>query len=433
MKKYLLISFLLILGLLLSACSSSDLSDGTDDGTGTFALFLADKPVNNVDKVLVTISEVQVKKTDTQWETINDFSDTDGELEFDLMQLRFNETLLGQQMLAAGNYEQIRLIVAADENGKGNGNNSGKSRVVYQDGSEDDEIFIPSGTQTGLKISHNFTIQDGIITRLVLDADVSKIMHVAGNSGKIILRSTAIDVINKIISGNIEGRILADNGEGIYEPITKSDVVIEAIQNGQVIKSTVALAEDHTEETIDGDVVTKLAGTFFLRGLPEGTYSLKAYVVNTDSVEDNTTYQSTTIENVNVIAEQTNVLENDVYLEKTITTGSIEGNIVADTDNDGAYKAITTSEVVVEAIQNETVISTVTAPANDSNTANHFKVNDLEEGTYSLKVYTVDSNGVIDESTYIQTLLENISVTAGSNNILVDDIILERVTVEQPQ
>ncbi len=319
MKKYILISFLLIVVLLFSACSSSNLSDSTNDGTGNFALFLADKPVNNVDKVLVTISEVQVKKTDTQWETINDFADTGGELEIDLIQLRFNETLLGQQMLSAGDYEQIRLIVAADESDAGNGNNSGKSKVVYNDGTPEEPIFIPSGTQTGLKISHNFTIQDGIITRLVLDADVSKIMHTAGD--KIILRSTAIDVIDKIMSGNIEGKVLADNGEGSYEAITDSDVVVEAWQNDEVIKSTVALAEDHTEETIDGELITKLAGTFFLRGLPEGTYSLKAYVVNDESLEDSTTYLSTTIENVNVIAEQTTMLENAINLERTISTG----------------------------------------------------------------------------------------------------------------
>ncbi|MFP4661537.1 MAG: DUF4382 domain-containing protein [Halanaerobiales bacterium] len=431
MKKYIILSVLIISALLFSACSSS-VSDGISEGSGELVLFLADKPVNNVDKVLVTISEVQVKRTDTEWETINSFEENGGEQEFDLMQLRFDDTLLGQRSLPAGHYEQIRLIVAADENGIGNGkgHNAGKSRVIYEDGTSDD-IFIPSGTQTGLKINHDFIIEDGVITRLVLDADVSKIMHRAGNSSKIILRPTAIDVIDKVISGNIEGRVLDENGNNIYDSIAEEyDVVVEAYQNGEVVKSTVAVAEEYTKDTNDDDSdITKPAGTFFLRGLLEGTYTLKAYVADVadgEVIEETTTYQPTTVENVNVAAEETTILDSTIKLQKTVSTGSIEGNIVADTDDDTTYEAITTSDVVVEVIQNSQVVATVTALPNEAETANYFQVNDLEEGSYNLNIYVTDNQGNMDESIYQSKQIDSVTVTAENTTSIENDIVLEK-------
>lgn len=306
MKKLLILSAIItLLGLGLFGCQQNPDSDSG----GELALFLADKPVNDVAQVLVTIDEVQVKREDTQWETINDFSEEEnGEKQFDLMDLRFNEELLGQEKLLEGNYNQIRLIVAANENEDGNenpGQNSGKSKVVYTDesGKADEDIFIPSGTQTGLKINHNFEITEDTITRLVLDADVSKIMHEAGD--KIILRPTAINVIDKVVSGNIKGRVIAEDTD---EAITESDVVIEALDdNDEVVTSTVALAEDESDSE-------EPAGSFLLRGLKEGTYNIKAYVVDDEGKIDESNYTETTVENIEVTAEETT--EKDIVLNE---------------------------------------------------------------------------------------------------------------------
>ncbi|MEJ6952515.1 DUF4382 domain-containing protein [Natronospora cellulosivora (SeqCode)] len=314
MKKYFSLFLLIVPILIFTGCSS--ILGNLNDGSGELALFIADRPVNNVDKVLVSLSEVQVKRDNSPWETINDFNEYDGEKEFDLLTLRFGEALLGQKTLPSGQYSEIRLIVAADEDGNP-GLNAGKSRVIYNDGSEE-AIFIPSGTQTGLKINHNFTIQDGSFTRLILDADVSKIMHAAGNSGNIILRSTAIEVVDKVISGNIEGRVVGDNNEDEinYEAIKDSDVLIQAIQEDEVIKSTVALANESIQ-LIDGEEVLKEAGTFFLRGLSEGNYKIKAFIVDDEGNEDlNSIYQSSTINDIEVKAEQTTLINEDIILEK---------------------------------------------------------------------------------------------------------------------
>jgi hypothetical protein len=277
-----------VLMSIMVGCSGSLTSDLNSDGTGDLVLSIADKPVNNVAHVYVTLEKVTIHNTDTGWITINDFSEeANGELKVDLLQLRFDDKLLGQETLPTGRYEQIRLYVAAKENNGGNPADLGKSYVVYKDETKEN-IFIPSGIQSGLKINQDsgwegITIENGSITRLVLDNNVAEIMHETG-SGKIILKPTAIDVVNKVVSGNIEGRILADvDADGTVGPdevITDKDVIVKATQNGDVIKTTVATIEITEVEQEDGTIEEKPAGSYLLRGLNEGTYKIKVEVKN---------------------------------------------------------------------------------------------------------------------------------------------------------
>ena len=308
LNKIAIIAILFIVTVTLAGCEALP-GNLSSDGTGELTMFIADKPVNNVAEVNVTLEKVEIHEEEAGWITLTDFADDGGEKTFDLLKLRFDEELLGQKQIAVGTYNQIRLIVAADkENQAGAGNYSGKSYVRYNNDSTED-IFIPSGVQTGLKINHEFTIENNEFKRLVLDNNVAEIMHSAGKSGKIILRPTAIEVIDKLISGNIEGYVLADiNDDGSNEVITEYDVIVEALNdNGEVVKSTVADNEE---------------GKFLLRGLEEGEYTINAYAV--DNTEDkNKVYELPVTKNpggeeeinISITADQTTTLENNIILE----------------------------------------------------------------------------------------------------------------------
>jgi hypothetical protein len=270
LKKIVFLIVAAFVVLSLTGCSSNNSSDGY----GELALNIADRPVNDVAEVLVTIDEVQVHR-DGIWEVINDFKDEGGEKEFDLLKLRFEKALLGQERLAAGEYDQIRLIVAS-EDGNGDPKELIKSRVVYKEeiNKDDDKLFIPSGMQTGLKINHDFIVQEGAVTELTIDVDVANMLNEAGNSGIIILGPTSIKIIDEIVSGSIAGQVL-DGTLNPPEAVTDEDVNVEAYENDADIESddpvasTVALSE----EDDDG----RVAGSFFLRGLEAGTYKIKAY------------------------------------------------------------------------------------------------------------------------------------------------------------
>ena len=311
LNKLAIVAVVFLVTLTLTGCGT--MSDNTSsDGSGELAMFIADKPVNDVAEVNVTLEKVEIHNKETGWMTLTEFEDSDGEKTFDLLKLRFNEELLGQKQIEAGTYNQIRLIVAANQQKKA-GNNSGKSYIVYKDETkENDDIFIPSGTQTGLKIKHEFTIENNEVKRLVLDNNVAKIMHSAGQSGKIILRPTAIEVIDKLTSGNVEGFVLADtNDDGNNEVITEYDVILEALnENDEVVKDTVAGTEE---------------GKFLLRGLEEGEYTINAYAVD-NTEEQNKVYELPADKqpggaeeiNVSVTADETKTIEQDIILEEIV-------------------------------------------------------------------------------------------------------------------
>jgi len=258
----------LITGLLLTGCEG--LLTG-EDGTGELALFIADAPVNEIDEVNVTLDSVEVNREGESWKTIQDFSDEDnGRKTFNLLDLRFDEELLGQEMLPTGNYTQIRLIVVANEDKENSSAEIGESYVSFKDDEKDDiNLFIPSGEQTGLKIHHDFLIEEDIITRLLLDNDVREILNTKPENADrgYILRPTAIEVIDKNVSGEIEGQVVDQNEEAI----TDYDVVVEALdENDELVTDTVASTDEEND---------KPAGSFRLRGLDEeGTYSVDAYI-----------------------------------------------------------------------------------------------------------------------------------------------------------
>lgn len=325
MKKLIVLLVVTVMMFVLAGC---DLL-GLNGGTGDLAMYIADAPVNGVKEVNVTFKEVQVCRVvdgEEFWETINDFADQGGEATFDLLKLRFNEDILGQQTLPTGQYNQIRLIVAAKEEGTVP-TETGKSYIVYEDPTlEPDNIFIPSGQQTGLKLTHNFMIEEGKITELLLDINVREVLHSAGNSGQIILNpSTAINIIDKVVSGDIQGRVFVDvdgNGtvdtdsDGLPDEVltsTEYDVVIEAVNaTGEVVGSTVA-----TNEPVDG----KETGSYLIRGLLEGDYTIRAKVmgdINQDgTLEEVSSYQLQEEKTVTVTAEEVSPVGDLILLQTT--------------------------------------------------------------------------------------------------------------------
>ncbi len=310
LNKISIIAILFLVTVTLAGCEA--MPGDFFDGTGKLAMYIADKPVNDAKKVNVVLEKVEVHEEEAGWITLNEFDVENDEGKFDLLTLRFDEELLGEKQISAGTYNQIRLIVAADEEGQhGAENYSGKSHVVYKDDTKE-SIFIPSGTQTGLKINHEFTIEEGEIKQLVLDNNVADIMKDTKGNG-IILRPTAINVIDKVISGNIEGKVLADtDNDGNNEAIKDYDVIVEALDdNNEVISSSVASVKD-TED--------KDAGSFLLRGLNEGEYTINAYAVDENEskvykLAENEQPGGVDEINITVIAGETANIEGNIILE----------------------------------------------------------------------------------------------------------------------
>lgn len=265
-KRWVLFLLGLSLLVILSGCS---LFGGTG-GTGRLTMSLTDAPAADLKAVNVTITKVEVHRDDG-WEVLNTFEDG---LSVNLLDLVFDTTLLGDKPLPAGAYTQIRLQV--DDSSESLSNVVDTSGNTYY-------LKVPSGSETGLKIHHNFTVPPGGRTILVLDANILDFVAQAGATNEFVINPTAVRVVDWTAAGTISGKVVDGNGN----PITTTNVSValfwDADNDGQPDDyngdGSFAAADDYVTQSIalsqaaDGHS----AGEFRLNAVPvltEGSYIL---------------------------------------------------------------------------------------------------------------------------------------------------------------
>ena len=113
-----------------------------------------------------------------------------------------SEILLADEVLPAGEYEWIRLMVNA-------GRNASDSFVELEDGSRH-ALFIPSGNQTGLKLIRGFVIGAGSTHNFTIDFDLRKsVIRPPGQRGDFLLKPV-LRLVNNLEVGNIDGTVAAE-------------------------------------------------------------------------------------------------------------------------------------------------------------------------------------------------------------------------------
>jgi len=147
----------IILSSLIAGCESSSEPAET---TGTFNVRITDSP-GNFDAVNITFSEVSVNQSGGSAIVVSDSTQTINLIEWS----NGNSTPLGSIELEAGKYNQIRLII--------------DSASVTIDGVES-AVTVPSGAQTGLKLTHQFTLEAGSTYDLMIDFDASRSVVITG-------------------------------------------------------------------------------------------------------------------------------------------------------------------------------------------------------------------------------------------------------------
>lgn len=181
----------LIVGLVACGGSGSGIDSASgnssvngDSDTGSLRLALTDAPACGFDTVFVTIQKVRVHKS-------SDANDTEGgwseivlnpAKKVDLLSLTNGKLEdLGQTVLPAGKYTQLRLVLA-DNNAVPFANSAkptGDSEVALQ---------TPSGQQSGIKTNIDITVAANKTADFVLDFDACKSIVAAGGSGNYLLK-----------------------------------------------------------------------------------------------------------------------------------------------------------------------------------------------------------------------------------------------------
>ncbi len=238
--------------LLFYGCSKDN--PVSPSGSGEMKMYMVDSPAS-FDAVLINVTEVDVHSATSDsnggWYVLNSTPHI-----YDLLSLRNGiSTVLGDTMLPAGQYTQIRLILGAGSSVVING-------VSYS-------LTVPSGFQTGVKLNADFDIQANATYALTLDFNAAKSIIQAGSKYILqpVIRCTATQT-----SGTISGTVL---------PIT-SNAVVWTVSNSD----TVTAYADAS------------SGYFELMALPSGSYTLNI------QASDTTLYKSTTMQNVVVASGQ---------------------------------------------------------------------------------------------------------------------------------
>lgn len=263
-SKWMMAIGLTAMSLMLVAytgCSDDDDSDPagpSDEPKGEIRMTMVDAPAA-FEAVNVVVTEVSVHKADDDstsgWETIRDDEQT-----YNLLELRNGASaVLGDTTLAAGHYNQIRLKLGAG------------SHVIVAGQTFD--LEVPSGMQSGLKLNHQFTIEENATYELTLDFNAEASIHMNGLD-EYILRPV-IRVVAAQTSGEVSGTVLPIDAHAMITAMSESD--------------TVMTYADTTD------------GTFRLMAVPEGGYDLEIEARQG-------TYLTTTLSDVQVEAMQTTSL-----------------------------------------------------------------------------------------------------------------------------
>jgi len=239
---------------ILVSCSDQTTNVPADEQNGGIKLYLIDSP-SQLDSVIICVTRVEVHKSGSDstsgWFVINDSTRY-----FDLLLLTNGASaVLGDTSLSPGQYTQIRLFI-------------GEGSYVIDQGIKHD-LEVPSGSQSGLKLIHQFTIESGKLYELLLDFNVDKSIVITGN-GRYKLKPT-IRIMPVVISGSISGQVLPLEAQPTIWTIYGTDTIT---------------------------TYTDLQGFFKLMALDQGVYNVN--IIPADTMM----YRDTVVANVQVIANQ---------------------------------------------------------------------------------------------------------------------------------
>ena len=274
MKKLGTILGLSIAGLALifafSACNLDSF-----EPKGTMSLSLTDAPIDadNVSGVYITINEIQYNRSadgdqdDGSWVTMEEF---EGPGKYNLLELTGGESaLLGELVLPAGQYNQIRFMLDIPEQGgqaAAAPSNPG-CYIEYGDGTTE-ALFVPSGGQTGYKATGAFQVPENGTVEITADFDARKAVVSAGASGLTILKPTI-----RLVVENEAGRIA-----GTVSGYTAgNDLVVYAYEDGAYDAAVETADPAEGESRFPNAVTSSKVGTdgaYGLWFLAAGTYDV---------------------------------------------------------------------------------------------------------------------------------------------------------------
>jgi Domain of unknown function (DUF4382) len=372
-RTYTIVALSFVLSAAVAAiisCGGRSTTSSSNPTTGTVQTFLSDPPTRTCSttyaSVFVTITKVEANISSTSssgWQTLVDL--TNDPKQVDLLTLNPSANpafcgtlyLLAKQQLPPGKYQQIRLILLANNASNGPSTNNcgtaGFNCVVPQGGSPV-ELQLPSEAQTGIKIpasqigNGGLTVTAGQNTDLNIDINTCASIVKAGNSGKYLLKPVLhageVSVNNSVISGKV---VEASGAPSPNSAVSGAIVLLEQ--------------PDPNDATIDRVVMTGSTGS-------DGTFSfcpLSATSSNVDIVvtgqttesSTTTTYNPTVLFNVPIGSSVGNI---PIYAETVSGSATPSPAMITGTITTAGSSGPASGNVQVSALQQVQIPNTTT-------------------------------------------------------------------------
>lgn len=195
---------------LIGGCGGSD----SGSGTGLLSLGVSDGPIHDAEKVCIKFDSIEFKPAGGQAFTI----DLDPPESIDLLDYQGANAapLLQREEVPAGNYAWVRLGVDASRGSNGGVGDTGgtecdgnASYIVMKDGLPYN-LYVPSGSQTGLKLVSGFTVPANGSIDVTAEWDLMKsITAPPGLDPDVVLKPT-IRLVDNVEVGTLSGVVAND-------------------------------------------------------------------------------------------------------------------------------------------------------------------------------------------------------------------------------
>lgn len=185
------ISLPIRLGALLAAA-------GLSACNGSVTVNLTDTPVDSATSVVVDFTGIELHNTNGNTVTIN-FPQA---RQIDLLQLRNGVTaaLAQNASVPTGTYDWMQLEVLATQD------TQGQSSITLVNGTQY-PLYIPSGSQTGLKLTTPFTVSQSGTTQLIIEFDLRQSVTAKSTDGQNYLLVPALRLENQSQVGTINATV----------------------------------------------------------------------------------------------------------------------------------------------------------------------------------------------------------------------------------
>ena len=190
--------FLLIFigACLLAGCGGGG-SGGAEAPMGRISLAITDAPVDGATAVVVKFTAVELKPEDGSAFTIN----LTPAQSVDLLVLAGggSRALLENHSVPAGRYQSIRLLIEAQQN-------QPSSYIDFASGARY-PLYVPSGSESGLKLIRGFTVAAGSNSNFTIDFDLRKSVIAPPGQAPNYLLKPVLRMVDNLQVGAIAGTV----------------------------------------------------------------------------------------------------------------------------------------------------------------------------------------------------------------------------------